>query len=207
MGNDHPDRTKQAGSTPVPPEGVFDPPGRLEALGEGYDERDRRLDDALTAQARILVQQTPIPPGLNDRLMQGVEDALDAGRAPLPLDAATRPPATHVLQRLALAACLGFAVVISWWFIDSPESQPGRTPAPLVATVVTPAPVQTDDIMSVQADLAMLTSSGTHEELDQLAILIATRDMSFSDATGDLTAVLDAMQNPSMQAYDVEVWR
>jgi hypothetical protein len=207
MGNDHPDRKKRVGSTPVPPEAVFDQPRRLEPLGEGYDERDRRLDDALTAQARTMVQQTTIPPGLNDRLMQGVEDALDAGRAPLPLDVTSRSHATHGLQRLALAACLGFAVVISWWFIDGSDSRSDRTPAPLVATVVNPEPAPPADIMSVQADLAMLASSGTHEELDQLAILIATRDMSFSDATGDLAAVLDAMQNPSMQAYDVEVWR
>ena len=208
MGNDRPDRNTQPENASVPSNAAFDPPRRLEPLGEGYDERDRRIDATLSAEARMVVESTPIPEGLNERLMQGVQDALAASRAPLPMDSVTpQRRSTHALQRLALAACMGFAVVIGWVLIDAESSRLDQPASPLVYDVVITDPVVPIDTGNVQADLAMLTSSGEHEELDRLAVLIATRDMRFSDAAGDLTAVLDAMQNPSMQGFDVEVWR
>jgi len=207
MGNDHPDRNTQPGGTPVPSNAAFDPPRRLEPLGEGYDDRDRRLDATLAAEARMVAESTPIPEGLNDRLMEGVQEALAARRAPLPMDTVTSQRSTHALQRLALAACMGFAVVIGWVLIDAGNPRLDQSTSLPVYDVVIADPVEPIGIANVQADLAMLTSSGEHEELDRLAVLIATRDMRFSDATGDLTAVLDAMQNPSMQGFDVEVWR
>ena len=209
MGNDHPDRSKQAESTPyVPSEAASSRPRRLEPLGEGYDEQDRQLDDALTGQARMLLQETPIPSGLNDRLMQGVQDALASEQVSLPFETAARPRTTHAWHRLALAACMGLAIVAGWWLLDRASPRQIQSGESAIASAPSGVSRPADDMMSVTADLAMLTSSSTNnEELDRLKALIATRDMRISDFNGDVLAVLDASHDPRLQAFDLEVWR
>ena len=69
MGNDHPDRRKQAESTPhVPSEAASSRPRRLEPLGEGYDEQDRQLME--TEQMMQNMEDQGLPP----MVMQSRED-------------------------------------------------------------------------------------------------------------------------------------
>ena len=208
MGNDHPNRRKQPESTQsVPSEAGFSRPRRLEPLGEGYDEQDRKLDDALTGQARMLLQEATVPSGLNDRLMQGVQDALASEPVSLSFETAASPHATQAWHRLALAACMGLAIAAGWWLLD--RASPRQIQSPGVPIAIAPPEVSQPevDLISVPADLAMLTSSSRNQELEQLKILIATRDMRVSDFNGDVLAVLDASHDPRLQTFDVEVWR
>jgi len=156
----------------------------------------------------MLLQETPIPSGLNDRLMQGVQDALASGQVSLPFETAARPRTTHAWHRLALAACMGLAIVAGWWLLDRASPRQIQSGDFAIASAPSGVSRPADDMMSVTADLAMLTSSSTNnEELDRLKALIATRDMRISDFNGDVLAVLDASHDPRLQTFDLEVWR
>jgi len=208
MHDDHQDQHNQpARHGHMPSKADLSSPGRLEPLGEGYDELDRTLDAAVTAEARELLS-SPSPSGLTDRLFEASMLALAEHQTPhrfVPEADHRRP--SHALQRLALAACMGFAVLGAWWLVTTGD-RIESTQAPMVvvgaaAEIVLP---QDANSMNPEAEWAMLASTRGNQELDQLVALVATRDVGFADVTGDLTAILDAMQNPHLQAFDLE-WR
>ena len=208
MHDDYPDQKNQPhGHDHMPSRAEIDPPRRLEALGEGYDEHDRRLDAALTAEARQLIAGAAPPAGLGDRLFETSMDAMADQQSPRRfVSAASEQGATYAFQRLALAACMGLAVLGAWWLVTS-DTRLDRTQDSVRVVVANGPEVvepQNAGPMTAEAEWAMLASSRDNHELDQLVALVATRDMGFSDATSDLTAILDAMQNPHLQAFDLE---
>jgi hypothetical protein len=208
MHDDYPDqKSKPQGHDCVPSRADFDPPRRLEALGEGYDEHDRRLDAALTAEARQLLAGAAPPVDLADRLFETSMDAMADHQSPRGIVSPAREQGpTYAFQRLALAACMGLAVLGAWWLATS-DTRLDRTQLPVrvvEGNVPEVVPLQNTDPMSAEAEWAMLASARDNHELDQLVALVTTRDMGFSDATSDLTAILDAMQNPHLQAFDLE---
>lgn len=206
MHDDHQDRNNQsARHDHMPSKAEMTSPRRLEPLGEGYDELDRTLDAAVTAEARQAFASSS-PPGLTDRLFEASIAALADHQSPYrfaPEADHQRP--THALQRLALAACMSFAVLGAWWLATSTDRMdsaqgPMFAEGPAVEVVLP----QGTDSMNPEAEWAMLASTRGNHELDQLVALVATRDVGFADVTGDLTAILDAMQNPHLQAFDLE---
>jgi len=206
MHDDQSARNNQStGHEDVPSKADFPSPRRLEALGEGYDDRDRTLDAALTGEARRFFASS-CPSGLADRIYEASMDALADHQAPrrfAPEPAQHRP--THVFQRLALAACMGLAVAGAWWLpMSGDRVDPVQSTMLAQQEVVEVVPVQNADSMNAEAEWAMLASARGNLELDQLVALVATRDVGFADVTGDLSAILDAMQNPHLQAFDLE---
>ncbi len=168
-----------------------------EPLGYGFAERDRQFDELLT---RTLGDVT-IPPGLTERIVASSLEELHAAPEPLafPVEARSRSlPA----QWVAMAACLGLLVIGGWWMHSTSQRASAPVAIELVATA--PAPVQATSFSIPPAAELVLLETSRADGFDGLSPYVATRDLRFDDLSGDLVAVLDAIQNPVMGAYDLE---
>lgn len=208
--NDRPDRFRNGpGPDPV------QPGWGLEPLGEGYDDQDRQLDAKLTAAAR----EIPIVEGLTDRLFAAsiheLRQAQDTLAFPGPDTRSRRPVA---LQLLAMAACLGIAVTGAWLLVQSGQQTGSPGSADLARVddqpgVVTGISIQPTlapvafygDFTPVEADIVLLASNRDQARYSELSALVATRDMGFDDLSSEFGTVLDAMHDPSLMVYDVEL--
>jgi hypothetical protein len=208
--NDRPDRFRN-GPGPDPVQPGWGP----EPLGEGYDDQDRQLDASLTAAAR----EIPIIEGLNDRLfaasIHDLRQAQDTLAFPGPDTRARRPVA---LQLMAMAACLAIAVTAAWLLVQTGQrtGSPGTADLARVDVqpdVVTEVLVQPNlspvvafgDPAPVEADIALLASNRDQARYSELSALVATRDMRFDDLSSEFGTVLEAMHDPSLMVYDVEL--
>jgi len=174
-------------------------------LGDGFDAKDRLLDEQL---GRAL-GDIQAPPGLSSRLFSSSVDDLHAGPRPLPFRAPCRSLPT---QWVGMAACVGLLILGGWWILST-TNPVLQTPGPSVELVqVTPEPIApramptaSDGLLSAEAEMMLLATTSDRNLFQGLSPYIATRDLRFEDFSGDLVAVLDAMQNPTMQAYDLEL--
>lgn len=176
----------------------------IEPLGEGYNDLDQRLDAQLSSTAHHL-RSIPVPEGFVDRVFEVSIEARDQAEAPLSFTRGL-PGRQHVAVKLvALAACLGIAVTAALWLVNG-DSTERAVESVVVLEIPTPESIPSIDViaLSSQAEWVMLTSSREHRQLDRLSTLVVTRDMSIGDFTGDLTSVLDAMNDPRMQTFDLE---
>jgi hypothetical protein len=136
------------------------------------------------------------------------------------------------MQWLGMAACLGLLIVGGWWILSAtnPVLRSQDRPMELVRRMnnltdvlrfqdrpvelveVTPQPITplelpatSEGLLSPEAEMVLLATASDRDIFRNLSPYIATRDLRFDDFSGDLVAVLDAMQNPTMQAYDLEL--
>lgn len=168
-----------------------------EPLGEGFTERDRQFDQLLSRT----LGDVAIPPGLTERIAASSLEELDATTEPFAFPVEDRRRSLPA-QWLAMAACLGLLVIGGWWMHAT--SQHDSRPMAVEAVAVVPAPVQdTSTSISPVAELVLLETSRS-DGFDGLAPYVATRDLRFEELSGDLVAVLDAIQNPVMGTYDLE---
>jgi len=102
-----------------------------------------------------------------------------------------------------MAACVGLLVAGGWLVTQStaPRTTP---PTERVAAVLDPVMVDVAPVpISPAAELVLLETSRP-AAFEELSPYVATRDLRFDDLSGDLVAVLDAIQNPVMGTYDLE---
>ena len=180
-----------------PPQPEMNP--SREPLGEDFTERDRQFDQLL---GRTL-GEVAIPPGLTDRVVAASLEELHGTAAPIPFPGDRSRSRSVAAQWLAMAACVGLLVAGGWLVTQStaPRTTP---PTERVAAVLDPVMVDVAPVpISPAAELVLLETSRP-AAFEELSPYVATRDLRFDDLSGDLVAVLDAIQNPVMGTYDLE---
>ena len=180
---------------PVQPEHT---PSR-EPLGDDFTDRDRQFDQLISRT----IGEVTSPPGLTDRVVAASLEELRRTTGPIPFPVGRVRTRSVAAQWLAMAACLGLLVAGGWLVMQSTAP---RAVAPTGAELVAsdPMPVDVTPLaISPAAELVLLETSRP-AAFDDLSPYVATRDLRFDDLSGDLVAVLDAIQNPVMGTYDLE---
>ena len=174
-------------------------------LGDGFDAQDRQLDEQL---GRAL-SDIEVPTGLSQRIFSSSLADLHAGPRPLPMPA---PRRSLPMQWLGMAACLGLLIVGGWWILSATNPVLRSQDRSMELVEVTPQritplelPATSEGLLSAEAEMVLLATASDRDMFRNLSPYITTRDLRFDDFSGDLVAVLDAMQNPTMQAYDLEL--
>ena len=170
-----------------------------EPLGDDFTDRDRQFDHLL---GRTL-GEVAIPPGLTDRVVAASLEEFHGNAAPIPFPGERIRNRSMAAQWLAMAACVGLLVAGGWLVAQSSAPRTTATTEGVVA-VQDPVTVDVDPVpISPAAELVLLDTSRP-SAFEELSPYVATRDLRFDDLSGDLVAVLDAIQNPVMGTYDLE---
>jgi hypothetical protein len=176
-----------------------------EALDDGFDAQDRHFDELLSSSLGDDIQ---VPVGLCDRIFSASLEGLQAGPRPLPFQT---PRRSFPMQWIGLAACVGFLMVAGFWMLSVDGVQRQDRMSDLARVASDPAPrMETErasaQLLSSEAEMMLMAMSDERDTFGTLSPYITTRSLRYDDFSGDLVAVLDAMQNPAMQTYDLE-WR
>lgn len=176
-----------------------------EALGDGFDAQDRHFDQLLS---RLLPEDIKVPAGLCDRIFSASLEGLQAGPRPLPFKT---PRRSFPMQWVGLAACVGFLMIAGFWMLSVDGVQRRDPGSGSVQVATNPEPLMetgraSDQLLSSEAEMMLMAMSDERDTFGTLSPYITTRSLRYDDFSGDLVAVLDAMQNPAMQTYDLE-WR
>ena len=170
-----------------------------EPLGEDFTDHDRQFDQLLSRA----IGEVSIPSGLADRVVAASLEALEVGSEPIPFSGVQTRSRSMPAQWLAMAASVAVLVVGGWLVMQSVVPRPLE---PSTAEMVVLDPVVTEVApvsISPAAELVLLETSRP-AVFEELTPYVATRDLRFDDLSGDLVAVLDAIQNPVMGTFDLE---